>query len=265
MKRTLLPLLLTLLISCGHKTDQTATVDTTATPKISIEPATGSPPYPSAKLTIVSPSEGQVLKNATDSVRVVMQVTGIDLAVPTGADSTKGIAYSKQGQHIHVIVDEKPYMANYKNGQPFNIGVLAPGKHTIRAFPSYSWHESIKAPESFAARTFTVGASPSNAAAANDLKAPLLTYSRPKGAYTGNDAGRVLLDFFVANATLRADSYKVMIAIDGNAMTDIVKWQPYYITGLAKGKHTIKLQLIDPNGKAVPGSFNNPSQEITIG
>ena len=265
MKQILLPLLLCLLVSCGRKTDQTASLDSTTAPKIAIEPATGSPPYPDAKLVIVSPKEGEVLKNALDSVRVVMQVTGMELAIPTGADSTKGIAYSKQGQHIHVIIDEKPYMADYKNGQPFNVGVLAPGKHTIRAFPSYSWHESIKAPESFAARTFSVGAAPSGNTGANDLKAPLLTYSRPKGSYTGSDAGRVLLDFFVANATLGPDAYRVMLAIDGNAITDIVKWQPYFITGLAKGKHTISLQLIDRNGKAVPGGYNNPSQEITIG
>src|SRR5204862_1172745 len=128
-------------------------VDTNAAaaPKqeVKIEPATGSPQYPDAKLTIVSPREGQVLKNAMDSVMVVMQVSGTKLEVPTGADSTRGIAYSKQGQHVHVIVDDKPYMADYKNGQPFNVGLLAPGMHTIRAFPSYSWHESIKSKNAF--------------------------------------------------------------------------------------------------------------------
>ncbi|MDP4200515.1 MAG: hypothetical protein Q8922_15000 [Bacteroidota bacterium] len=266
MKHTLLLFLVFVVASCGKKTEQTGTVDTATVQKVAIEPATGSPAYPNAKLVIVSPREGQVLKNEKDSVLVVMQVTGTQLAVPTGGDSTKGIAYSKQGQHVHVIVDDKPYMADYKNGQPFNVGLLPAGLHTIRAFPSYSWHESIKAPESFAARTFYVGTeAKEKTAAANDLKGPLLTYSRPKGEYTGSDTGRVLLDFFVANAVLGPDAYKVKLWIDDAAMPDIVKWQPYFITGLSHGKHTIKLQLVDPKGNAVPGSYNNPSQEITVG
>src|SRR5438067_2158019 len=106
------------LLGCGKKTEQTAVVDSTLA-KIAVIPATGSPPYPEAKLTIVSPREGQVFKRASDSVLVVMQVSGTTLATPTDADSTRGIAYSKQGQHVHVIIDDKPYMADYKNGQPF--------------------------------------------------------------------------------------------------------------------------------------------------
>ena len=235
-------------------------------PGITIEPATGSPAYPDAKLVIVSPREGQVLKNATDSVLVVMQVSGITLGAPTDADSTRGIAYSKQGQHIHIIVDDKPYMAYYKNGQPFNVGLLAPGMHTVRAFPSYSWHESIKAPNAFGARTFFVGSAPEgNVAVKNNLTAPLLTYSRPKGTYIGSDTAKVLLDFYVTNATLAANGYKVKLTIDTTAMPDIVKWQPYFIEGLAQGKHTIKMQLVDSTGHAVPGTYNSLSSEITIG
>src|ERR1700733_7219231 len=141
-----------LLASCSKKAEET-TVDTTQHIQVMAAPHFD---YPDAKLVIVSPREGQILKNATDSVLVVMQVSGETLGVPTGADSTMGIAYSKQGQHVHIIVDDKPYMAYYKNGQPFNVGVLAPGMHTIRAFPSFSWHESIKSPNAFATRTFYV-------------------------------------------------------------------------------------------------------------
>jgi hypothetical protein len=243
---------------CAKKSETTVT-----TPSVSIEPSTGSPAYPDAKLVIVSPREGQDLKNPQDSVLVVMQVTGTQLGVATDADSTRGIAYSKQGQHVHVIVDDKPYMAYYKNGQPFNVGVLAPGLHTIRAFPSYSWHESIKSPNAFAARTFFVGPD-TNAKPSNNLNGPLLTYSRPKGAYSGSDTSKVLLDFYVTNATLAPGGYNVKLWIDTAAMPDIVKWQPYFITGLPMGKHTIKLQLVDSSGNAVAGTYNNPSGEIDL-
>jgi len=269
MKLTLAFSLIAMLAlgSCSKKSEETKT-DTAAAPAgsqhIAIEPATGSPAYPDAKLTIVSPREGQVFKNATDSVMVIMQVSGIQLGIPTDADSTRGIAYSKQGQHVHIIVDDKPYMADYKNGQPFNVGLLAPGMHTIRAFPSYSWHESIKAPHAFATRTFYVGTAPKGAATANSLNGPLLTYSRPKGTYLGGDAAKVLLDFYVSNATLDSNGYKVRLSIDGAAQPDIVKWQPYFISGLAQGKHTIKLELVDPKGAVVPGNYNSAGQEITV-
>ncbi len=256
-------LVLPVLTGCGKKAEQAALTSDTSAVKVAIEPATGSPAYPDAKLTIVSPAEGQVIKNEKDSVHVVMQVSGTMLAVPTDADSTRGIAYSKQGQHVHVIIDDKPYMADYKNGEPFNVGVLAPGMHTVRAFPSYSWHESIKSANSFAAHTFYIGAK-TDSKSMTDLHGPLLTYSRPKGTYVGSDGKKVLLDFYVANASLAPDGYKVKLWIDTTTMTDIVKWQPYFITGLSNGKHTVKLQLVDAKGNAVPGDYNTVNQSIEI-
>ncbi|SRR5579883_1083846 len=247
------------LVSCGKRSEQTS-VDTTQ--HVEIIPAPESK-YPDVKLTIVSPREGQELKDVKDSVLVVMQVSGTELGVHTDNDSTKGIAYSKQGQHVHVIVDDKPYMANYKNGQPFNIGVLTPGMHTLRAFPSFSWHESIKSPGAFATRTFYVGTA-THTNSANNLSGPLLTYSRPKGEYSVADAAKVLLDFYISNAELGPNSYKVRPWIDGKQLQDITKWQAYYITGLGPGTHNIKLQLIAPDGSVVPGPYNSPSTEITI-
>ncbi|HEY3874662.1 MAG TPA: hypothetical protein VGM92_04245, partial [Candidatus Kapabacteria bacterium] len=228
--------------SCTKRTEETS-ADTMHTLMLVPAPHRA---YPNASLTIVEPREGQILKQG-DSVRVVMEVAGATLGVHTDADSTLGIAYSKQGQHVHVIVDNKPYMANYKNGQPFDIGVLPAGVHTIRAFPSFSWHESIKSPHAFATRTFYVGAS-KDTALANNLNGPLLTYSRPKGTYMGQEDSAVLLDFYVSNATLGDSSYKVNVWIDSTKMPAILTWQPYFIKGLSKGKHHIKLELVAPNG-----------------
>jgi hypothetical protein len=252
------------LASC-NKTDKTQATDTTAATvpatasNVKVVPAADTTNYPKVKLQIVSPREGQVLSNAKDSVRVVMMVTGYDLGKRTPGDSAKGIAFSTEGQHVHVIVDDKPYMANYKNGQPFNVGVLAPGVHTIRAFPSYSWHESIKSPGAFATRTFFVG---SKQAVVTNLLGPLLTYSRPKGSYAAGQP--ILLDFYVSNAALAPDGFKVAVWIDGKQATTIDSWKPYYIEGLEKGKHTVHLQLLDASGNAVPGLYNSPKQDITV-
>lgn len=262
---------LVLLSACGKKQEEPTTDTTHATAQQSIsevklEAGENGIAYSNARLQIVSPREGQVLDKAADSVRVVMQVTGMDVAKPTPGDSTKGIAYSKQGQHVHIIVDDKPYMADYVNGQPFNIGVLSPGMHVIRAFPSRSWHESVKEPKAFAVRTFYVGSKPASPAdtARFDPKAPLLTYSRPKGNYIAEEGKKVLLDFFVANAKLSPETYKVKVWVDGKEIGDITEWKPYYLTGLAAGKHTVRLQLQDQKG-TVPGAFNTAEQQITIG
>ena len=194
-----------------------------------------------------------------------MQLSGMPLGIRTPNDSTLGIAYANAGQHIHVIVDDKPYMADFVNGQPFNVGVLAPGMHTIRAFPAFSWHESIKSPGAFATRTFFVGEGPKEkVTAGNNLEGPLLTYSRPKGTYSGNDAQKILLDFYISNTQLATTGYHVKLWIDSTSMPDIISWQPYYIEGLSKGDHTIKLQLTGSNGNVIPGTYNSPTETITV-
>jgi hypothetical protein len=257
------------LSACGKNDDQAdITKDTTAvnepeTQAITVEPAEHGPEYAKAKIQIVSPREAQVLENAQDSVFVVLNVSGMEIAKPTQGDSARGINYSKEGQHIHVIIDDKPYMANYKNGQPFNVGVLAPGAHTIRVFPSRSWHESVKAPGAFASRVFYVGAKPAGDSSLNELKRPLITYSRPKGNYSAADSV-ILLDFYATNVALSDSSYKVKVSIDGNEISTLSEWRPYYIKGLGKGEHTVSLQLIDAGRMPVAGRFNNPSQKINI-
>jgi hypothetical protein len=259
------------LSSCGKKTDDdtATTVDTSATltsgstDNVTITPAEHGPQYAGAKIQIVSPREGQVIENANDSVFVVLNVTGMEIAKPTQGDSTKGLNYSKQGQHIHVIIDDKPYMANYVNGQPFNVGVLASGAHTIRVFPSRSWHESVKVPAAFASRAFFVGAKPAGDSLAAELKQPFITYSRPKGNYSASDSV-ILLDFFATNLKLDSAGHKVKVSVNGKEIATLSEWRPYHIRGLGNGEHTIALQLIDAQGNAVPGRFNNPSQKITI-
>ena len=208
------------LNSCGNRdSDSATTTDTTSTANtqrtdqnVTIEPAEHGPEYRSARIQIISPREGQVLENAQDSVFVVLNVTGMEIAKPTQGDSTRGINYSKEGQHIHVIIDDKPYMANYRNGQPFNVGVLAAGAHTIRVFPSRSWHESVKTNGAFASRVFYVGEKPADDSLVNELKKPFITYSRPKGNYGVSDSV-LLLDFYATNLKLDSAGHKVKVSI----------------------------------------------------
>jgi hypothetical protein len=253
------------LAGCNSKpADETKGADsgataTTGPAEVRIIKGENGPAYPDAKLTVTSPAPNQVVTG--DSMMVRVDLKGVDLASPTAGEQSKGIAYSKDGQHIHVIIDDKPYMAMYKQDS-FMVGGLSEGVHTLRAFPSRSWHESIKTPGAFVAHTFYVKKKTGTPVLVDGQ--PLLTYSRPKGDYKAEDAKQILLDFYLSNAELGADKFKVIASIDGQVKDTITEWMPYLIEGLAAGEHTVKLELVGPDGKVVPGAFNTAERKIKV-
>lgn len=246
----------------NNSADDPATTDSTAatTPKeVRIVKGEHGPEAPDAKLTVLSPAADEVVM--ADSVMVRVSLAGVDLSTPTAGEQSKGINYSKDGQHIHVIIDDKPYMAMYRQDS-FSVGQLAEGAHTLRAFPSRSWHESYKTPGAFVSHTFYVKSKTGTPAL--QAAAPLLTYSRPKGDYSGADAERILLDFYIANAQLGASQFKVVASIDGQVKDTLTEWVPYYIEGLSDGDHTVRLQLLGPDNQPVPGEFNTSEKTIRV-
>jgi len=174
----------------------------------------------------------------------------------------------KKGQHIHVILDNEPYEADYNPGAPFSpdkFKTLAPGTHTLRAFPSREWHESIKQ-EDAADFDFVVFNNGSATATNVDKKAPLLTYSRPKGDYKINDDPRgLMLDFYVTNATLGENGYKVRYTVDGKKTAVLTRWEPVWWkwADVPVGEHTVVLELLDKNNQPVPFKVGNADYNHT--
>ena len=180
-------------------------------------------------LKIISPANGETINGSV-----------VELTVTLSGD-LKGYAPHKdpasgKGNHIHVIFDNQPYEAYYELGQPFQLRNVIAGKHTLRVFPSRPWHESYKNDGAFQLVTFTVknggdASKPTTAAAqtlANnnsstvpsaregkdvaattsgdlDPSKPLLTYSRPKGEYKGDDVDPIMIDFWLTGAKLKGD------------------------------------------------------------
>jgi hypothetical protein len=100
-----------------------------------------------------------------------------------------------------------------------------------------------------------------------DRTKPLLTYSRPKGEYKGDDTNAIMIDFWLSNARLKGDGgeYRVRYSVDGGEAKYIDKWAPIWLTGWTAGKHTIKLELIDASGNPVQnGAYNSTSRDITV-
>lgn len=213
------------------------------------ETTTGGEAEEAVVLNIVSPQMGETV--AGPSVAIEFDLQNYDVYY----DSTTGM-----GQHIHVILDNKPYIPHYST-EPFVFEFLESGTHTIRAFPSREWHESIKEPDAFAMVTFHVGEA--DGANSPEPGAPILTYSRPKGEYTGEQADKILVDYWVQNCELSAQDYRVRLRIDGHAQ-EFIKWEPYWVEEMGPGEHTISLELIGPDGAPVEGPFNRTERVITL-
>ncbi len=210
---------------------------------------------PAPTLRILAPRSGQRI--ARGDVMVRLQLRNWALAPDPGA-------------HVHVIVDNEPYIAVRDVSQPLNLTQLvhdnlghdlAPGTHVLRVFPSRGHHESVKTPGAFAMTVFTVG-QPTEGFSF-DADAPLLTYSRPKGCYTAGQ--RVLLDFYLTNTELSETVNRVHYVIDqGGLEGDITEWTPYWIENLPAMEHTIQLSLVDAQGQPVPGPFNATTRTIRV-
>jgi hypothetical protein len=120
------------------------------------------------------------------------------------------------------------------------------------AFLSRSYHESIKNGSAYVLKNYPIGES----SADFDSKAPHLFYSRPKGVYSGKDAKRILVDFYLLNTSLSAEGNQLELTIDAETFT-LSSWQPYFVEGLAEGEHQFRIRLIDEKGNVVPGPFND--------
>lgn len=169
----------------------------------------------------------------------------------------KMCANSDKGQHIHLIVDNKPYEAKYEADFHYKI---EDGTHYVLAFLSRSYHESIKNPK--ASVLIQAEVKDSSFKKLSPVDTPMLFYSRPKGTYVGNDTRKVMLDFYLANCRL-GPMFKVKAEINNQEFI-IDKWQPYYITGLPLGENKIKLSLLDSTGMLVNNPFNPIERTFTL-
>lgn len=233
---------------------------------IKIEAAENSPPFPGAKTRVSNFEDGSLLDDA--NLSVVVDVENFELGVQTDTERAKEIANSAEGQHAHIILDNDPYLADYKAGEPFEIGVLTQGPHTLVVFPSRSYHESVKSPEAAEILNFYVGKEEGEFML--DKSKPAIIYSRPKGEYKGKDAEKILLDFYLNNVELSPDGYKAKYTVtkkdspSETASITLTEWTPALVSGLTSGEYVVTLQLLDKDGSVVDGAFNNTERTITV-
>ena len=230
---------------------------------IKLTVVTDSPLFPSATIKLVKPFEGdnQLLKTDSAAVNFNYEIKNFKLTDQTTDAKDKHCSNSAKGQHIHLILNNEPYLAKYDTDF---ILTLKEGNYVALSFLSRSYHESLKHKKAFDLRQFYIGTSEVKKKSAKvDLTKPLLFYSRPKGEYIGEDAKKILLDFYIVNCKLSANGYKVKATINGTEFM-IIDWQAYAMEGLPVGETTITLELIDKNNKLVQSAFNSTTRKIIL-
>lgn len=215
-------------------------------------------------LAFKSPSKDQlVAADKVGDLEVKLDLKGWD--VPAG------------GNHVHLILDGHPYKRLDDAKGPIKLKdidpsyTLAEGQHVLAAFPSRPTHESVKPAgktSPLAVVTFFVGKKKGEATwKPTD---PTLVYSRPKGANNGPPPSEgILVDFYLANAELGDGKFSIEATVTGPGLESgkkvtIKEWKPWRITNPRDGAYKIHMTLLDKDGKAVPGAWNDVTREFTV-
>lgn len=245
------------LSACNQGTEGS---DSIAMGNMTIDALTeGANEFPDAKLTI---ADVKTEKVGTDSVKLTynFNVANYELTKQTMDNHSGECANSEKGQHIHFIMDNQPYQALYNPENTVTLPVDS--EHYLLVFLSRSYHLSVKSPDASALVHFKIDKD-GNYVVMESPKEPMLFYSRPKGEYAGKDAQNVLLDFYVKNATLAADGYKVKVSVaDTTFIVD--QWQPYFIKSAPMGNLNLKIELLDADGNALTGDNTSAERTVTL-
>lgn len=99
-----------------------------------------------------------------------------------------------------------------------------------------------------------------------DPSRPLLIFNLPDGK-TVRAGEEVVIDFSLANAKLKDEGgdYRVRYIVDDGDLQWIDRWEQVVLTGWQPGKHTIRLELVGPDGWPYKnGDYNVVTRDITV-
>ena len=111
-----------------------------------------------------------------------------------------------------------------------------------------------------------VAAKPDNPKFKVDPTKPLLVVNLPNGK-TFREGEEVVIDFSLANAKLKGDGgeYRVRYIVDDEEMQWVDRWEQIVLTGWTAGKHTIRIELVGPDGWPYRnGDYNVVTRDLTV-
>lgn len=184
-----------------------------------------------------------------------------------------------EGKHTLRVFPSRPWHESYKNDGAFQMVTFSVkgGGDATKPTTTNTGQTMASPAKSPAAKPENSSSSPTPVREGKDYapslgdnidpKRALLTYSRPKGEYKGEEADPIMIDFWLSNAKLVGDGgeYRVRYSVDGGEPKTLDKWEPIWLSGWISGKHRLLLELIDASGNVVDnGGYNSTSREITV-
>jgi hypothetical protein len=249
-----------------------------ANPKsVRVVPVDPTPEPNEVKLRIQFPKPDEL--KSSQPIKGQVKLEGFPLGVDSDFPRKKEIFNAREGQSVHVFIDNQPYFSvnealinaledfeqYYDQTVMMEIPfTLQPGMHVMRVFPVRSFNESLKGDNCYDMHVFYYRIIKDNPQMIVD--GPYLTYNEPQGEFTYDKKNPkpILLDFYITNCVLSKDGYKVRLTIDDSNQRTLTSWQPYYIYGLKRGTHRIRLELLDEKNRRVPGLFNDVERSISV-
>ncbi len=192
------------------------------------------------------------------AVNFVCDVNNFRLGVPATIPEP-GMATSAIGQSITTIIDNETIN---EHATPTFSENLTAGEHTVLTFLTRSTRESLKHRLAYDLRTVNVGKALGQGTPFN-LKGATIFYNLPRGTYVGDEADKILLDFYLVNAVLEEEGTSVRLTINNTPFT-LSRWAAYTLEGLPMGPNKIQLELIDADGHLIPGPYNSVTKTITL-
>ena len=107
---------------------------------------------------------------------------------------------------------------------------------------------------------FKINADPSGCFSETELSDTVVALLQPRGDFSSNQSGKILLDFYLKNITLEDGNY-ISLIID-KIEFKLTKWTPFWIQGLKAGNHKISIDLKTKDGNSIKGIM--PDQLSTI-
>jgi hypothetical protein len=231
----------------------------------------------SAKLKITSPA---VLKNKSPILVLVsnfpigvdLKSQGLDdLNVPLSPSGSRVLLVFSNGKRLYVSKDNVNLLLTQRSyfNKRFRVSVSDSIYNSIRdtnfvlsSMLVNCYGETIKNENAFYSDVYCYTQEHKGI---RDLKSamkkPYLVYNEPYGTVKN---GGILLDFYVKNAILSPNEHNVDLYIDDHKIARLRRWSPYVIQNLPSGKHTIRLELIDPSGSIIKNVVTKNSTTIYV-
>lgn len=155
---------------------------------------------------------------------------------------------------MRLILNNRPYKANVEQGLAVN---LLPGNNLILAYTTDESGISFKHPDRYFLKNFLYDEVDDGF----DPSSPHLFYLGPEGTYSSRD--RIFLDFLLVANPAEGNAVMVELTIDGQSHL-LKNKTAYAIEGLGRGRHSLRIRLVDREQKTIPGPFNDSGDRYVV-